>query len=244
MRIPSFIPVIAAGVSLSAQAAFYTYSFTGINATIPDADSSGYVNSQTISEGTQGNYLGGNLSVADVVVRLDVSGGWNGDLYAYLRHETAGGTGFAVLLDRVGTTAGNPLGSGLNGFGSDGDGSPFRLTDSASYSDVHGGSFPSYAGHLTGTWQVDQSGGANSLISFHELNPVGTWSLFVADLSGENVSTLNGWGLEITAVPEPVNVALSAFAGILLVVIFARSRSLRSRIHHLRVAVVQWIDAV
>jgi subtilisin-like proprotein convertase family protein len=244
MRIPSFIAVIAAGVSLSAQAALYTYSFTGINATIPDTDSSGYVNSQTISEGTQGNYLGGNLSVADVVVRLDVSGGWNGDLYAYLRHETVGGTGFAVLLDRVGTTAGNPLGSGLNGFGSDGDRSPFRLTDSASYSDVHGGSSPTYAGQLTGTWQVDQSGGANSLVSFHELNPVGTWSLFVADLSGENVSTLNSWGLEITAVPEPVDVALSVFAAILLVVYVARSPVAQNQIHHWRVAVVQWINAV
>src|ERR1035437_540762 len=130
MRIPSFIAVIAAGVSLSAQAAFYTYSFTGINATIPDADSSGYVNSQTISQGTQGNYLGGNLSVADVVVRLDVSGGWNGDLYAYLRHETAGGTGFAVLLDRVGTTAGNPLGAGAYGVGAGGGGGSFWLARS------------------------------------------------------------------------------------------------------------------
>src|ERR1035437_7842751 len=115
MRIPSFIAVIAAGVCLSAQAALYTYSCTGINATIPDADSSGHADSQTISEGTQGNYLGGNLSVADVVVRLDVSGGWNGDLYAYVRHQTAGGTGFTVLLDRVGTMTGNPLGSDLSG---------------------------------------------------------------------------------------------------------------------------------
>jgi hypothetical protein len=231
MKASTFVAVIATGVSLPVQAALYTYSFTGINANIPDADPSGYANNQTISEGTQGNYLGGNLSVADVVVRLDVSGGWNGDLYAYLRHQTAGGTGFTVLLDRVGTTTGNPLGSGLSGFGPGGDGTPFRLTDSASYGDVHAGSSPIYAGHLTGTWQVDQSGGANSFVSFHGLNPLGTWSLFFADLSGDNVSTLNGWGLEITAVPEPVNVALGLFG-----VLFAGVTAVQWRLKRLRSA--------
>ena len=50
--------------------------------------------------------------------------------------------------------------------------------------------------------------------------------------------------MDITAVPEPVNIALGIFAGLFLVVIVARSRSVRSRVQHWRVAVVQWIDAV
>jgi hypothetical protein len=224
MNISTFIAVIAASISLPAQAALYTYSFTGINTAIPDNDPSGYVNSQTINEGTQGNVLGGNLSVVEVVVRLDVSGGWNGDLYAYLRHQTTGGTGFTVLLDRVGTTPGNPLGSGLSGFGPDEAGNSFRLTDSALDSDVHNGSSPTYNDHLTGTWRVDQSGGANSFVSFHGLNPLGTWSLFFADLSGDEVSTLNGWSLEVTAVPEPVDVALGLFGVLFAGVSAARWR--------------------
>ena len=40
----------------------------------------------------------------------------------------------------------------------------------------------------------------------------GTWTLFFADdASGGGTSTLNSWSLGITAVPEPVNVALAFF---------------------------------
>lgn len=46
-------------------------------------------------------------------------------------------------------------------------------------------------------------------------NPNGTWSLFFADLSAGDVSTLKGWSLDITAVPEPVNAALAVFGGLL-----------------------------
>jgi hypothetical protein len=69
--------------------------------------------------------------------------------------------------------------------------------------------------------------------------------LFFADVSaGGGTSTLNGWSLDITAVPEPVNVALCIFAGVFLVVIVARSRPLRNQVQRWRVAVVQWINAV
>src|SRR6185436_3181857 len=40
-----------------------------------------------------------------------VNGGWNGDLYAYLRHDTPTGTGFTVLLNRVGRTSQSAPGS-------------------------------------------------------------------------------------------------------------------------------------
>ena len=38
----------------------------------------------------------------------------------------------------------------------------------------------------------------------------GSWQFF-ADQSGGNTSTLNGWSLDITTVPEPVNVAMAIF---------------------------------
>jgi hypothetical protein len=227
MRNWSFIALVGVVIGLPLQAALYTYNFGNINAVIPDNSGTGYANNQTIDEGTQLNFLGGNLSIASVVVRLDISGGMNGDLYAYVRHQTANGTGFTVLLDRVGTAPGNPLGSTLSGFGPDGLGNPFRLTDSAAYGDVHNAADPGYNGHLAGTWRVDQSVAGNSFTSFQGLNPLGTWSLFLADYSGENVSTLNGWGLEITAVPEPVTVAGLIFSGLCLA--GAAARRLRAR---------------
>jgi hypothetical protein len=42
-------------------------------------------------------------TITDVNVGLQLSGGWNGDLYAYLVHSS----GFAVLLNRVGRGTGN-----------------------------------------------------------------------------------------------------------------------------------------
>jgi hypothetical protein len=78
------------------------------------------------------------------------------------------------------------------------------------------------------------------------MNPNGTWTLFIADLSAGAQSQLVGWSLNVTAaeVPEPVNVALGIFAGVFLMVILVRSRPVLQRIHQLRAAVVQWLNAV
>jgi len=48
-------------------------------------------------------------------------------------------------------------------------------------------------------------------LSFNGLNPNGTWTLFFADLSGGDASTLVSWGLDIAAVPEPTTWALVGF---------------------------------
>jgi hypothetical protein len=55
---------------------------------------------------------------------------------------------------------------------------------------------------------------------------------------------LVSWRLDITAVPEPVTVALGVFAGVFLVVILARSRRVRDQIRRWRTAAVRWSDAV
>lgn len=43
-----------------------------------------------------------------------------------------------------------------------------------------------------------------------------TWTLFFADGVNGDQTTLNGWSLDITAVPEPVNVVMGIF-GVVLV---------------------------
>jgi hypothetical protein len=84
------------------------------------------------------------------------------------------------------------------------------------------------SGQLTGTWQADgrnidpnsapasfDAAGTAGLGDYNGLNPNGTWTLFFADLSGGAQSTVVSWGLDITAVPEPANVALGIFGGLL-----------------------------
>src|SRR5258708_32156517 len=63
--------VLALG--FSARGASYVFN---VNATIPDGDLNGFQNSQTIS-GFSGN-------ISDVNVTLVISGGFNGDYYAFL----------------------------------------------------------------------------------------------------------------------------------------------------------------
>jgi hypothetical protein len=141
-----------------------------------------------------------------VAVSLQLSSGWTGDLYAYLVHDT----GFAVLLDRVGMPSpafGYGAGSmnvlladdGFNGGGS--------------FASIHGG-----GANASGTWNPDGSGITSlpgSLGSFLSTSPNGTWSLFVADLSGGGLTTVQSWGLQmdIVAVPEVETWVAAALAG-------------------------------
>ncbi len=209
--------VAIVGMSLSARAAF-DYSWN-VNAAIPDANPSGYVNNQAIGMTTQGNNLPANPIIASVTgVRLTLSGGWNGDLYAYLRYEVTGvGVGFTTLLNRVGTSPGNPVGSTVAGFNN------IFLT-AGSGLDIHNVVTPA----ADTTYQVDQTGSSPTFNSFVGLDPtVGTWSIFFADLSGSHVSTLDSWGLTLEVVPEPVNVALGIFGGIGGIAALVRWRSQR-----------------
>ncbi len=207
------IILLGAGLLLgaSAQAALLHYQFNGLNALIPDGNVNGYQNAQTISG------LGVHESViTDVNVRLNFSGGYNGDLYVYLSHSS----GFSVLLNRAGRTGGNSFGYGDAGFN-------VWLDDSAA-GDIH-----NYGGNsgapLAGTYQpdarnvnpatvTDLSSRSAFLSAFNGLDPNGTWTLFVADVSGGDANTLVSWELEITAVPEPTIWALGIFGGVWLTV--------------------------
>lgn len=183
---------------LPARAALYVTGWTnGVNATfanagmVPDGNFSGWVDSRTVSAAPAGTITG-------VAVNLNLTGGWNGDLYAYL----VNGSGFTVLLNHVGGTANGGYGNAGNGFN-------VQLSDggTAGLHNYTGNG----AGVLTGTWQADGAGFG----SFVGLNPNSTWHLFIADLSSGGISTVQSWGLQmdIVAVPEVETWVAAALAG-------------------------------
>src|SRR6185312_4852833 len=77
----------------------FTYSSGTLNVAITDGSPVGISSSATFSG------LSGYIS--SIQVNLDITGGFNGDLYAYL---AGPGGQTAILLNRVGVTAGNGLG--------------------------------------------------------------------------------------------------------------------------------------
>jgi subtilisin-like proprotein convertase family protein len=146
-----------------------------------------------VSDLTVGTTVGG------LTVDLNISGGYNGDLYAYL---VAPNRTLVMLLNQPGASA--------NGFGASGAGMTITLQDGAGTQ----GSIQSVTSSsvLSGTYNA-----ANSLAGINGSVADGNWTLYFADLSsGGGTSTLNSWSLGITAVPEPVNMALTDF-GVVLV---------------------------
>src|SRR5262249_13254642 len=159
------------------------------NTTIPDNNPNGLANTHVISSAI------GSLS--DVNVKLLVTNGWNGDLFAYVVHES----GFAVLLNRVGRTTAAPVGDADAGFdvtfddqSTNGDVHIYRLT-------LNGSHNTPLAGPLTNAWApdgrsmdpgvvLDTDARTEFLSSFNGLNANGSWTLFVADVEGGDVSTL------------------------------------------------------
>ena len=136
--------------------------------------------------------------VLGVTINLNINGGYNGDLYAYLI--APNGT-LVVLMDQPGV--------GVNGFGAYGSGLNNLTLSDAGSTGIQGETSGSI---LTGTYQA-----AGSLSAFNGSAANGPWTLFFADLaSGGGTAELTGWTLNLTVVPEPVELALGLFAAMLL----------------------------
>jgi subtilisin-like proprotein convertase family protein len=193
--------VILVGLLLGLSSAFgqsqvtVTNSFKSINAVIPDASNIGLDDTRNVT-------LPGLGSITDLKVNLTVAGGFNGDLYCYLRHES----GFVVLLNRPGRSAANDLGSEQPGMKVSFSQDAFR--------DIHTcqNSCPLNAA-VAGEWAPDgrqadprqclqNSPRNSSLASFAGLNPNGKWTLFLADMNPGSQATLVEWSLVITATPR------------------------------------------
>jgi len=183
--------------TLASQATLYTTNWNSGFANgqvVPDNNLSGWSDTRTVSAIPAGTFN-------SLAVTLHLTGGWNGDLYAYLVHDT----GFTVLLDHVGAGLSGPFGYGDAGMG---------VTLASSGTSIHQyGGINTFSGAPTGTWQTDNTSG--SLGSFLTTNPNGSWSLFIADTSGGGVTTVAEWGLQmdIVAVPEVETWVAAALAG-------------------------------
>ncbi|HYV39580.1 MAG TPA: HYR domain-containing protein, partial [Gemmataceae bacterium] len=176
-----------------------------VGAPIPDNNINGLASTKTFS-----STIG---IVSDLNVTFKTTGGYNGDLFVYLVHDS----GFSVLLNRVGRTSTDPFGYGDAGFN--------MTFDDQAASDVHlyrfalfGNNTTPLGGALTNSWMpdgraadpftvVDTDTRTELLSSFNGLNPNGSWTLFAADLSAVDAATLDSWGLEVCGdLPLPASV--------------------------------------
>ncbi len=148
----------------------------------------------------QGTVSGEGTVVTAITVGFNITGGFDGNLYAYL---VAPNGEVVTLLNHIGTGTFGSLASGFD--------SSFLLSGTSG-EDLSSPTANGTPGQqLTGTFLV------SGLTRFNGDNPNGTWTLFFADtVAGGGTSVLNSWTLNITAVPEPVALALAVFAAMLL----------------------------
>jgi len=161
---------------------------------IPNSSPIGVAFSGTVSDIPAGQTISG------LTVGLDLSGGFNGYLYAYL--DAPGGTQVA-LMNEPGWSPGDPLNDS-------GPGMAITLEDTGAVN----GSIQNATGSavLTGSYNA-----AGLLAGFNGLAPDGTWTLFFADeVSGGGTSTLNDWSLDISTVPEPGITGLAMMGGLMI----------------------------
>jgi len=169
---------------------------------VPDGNVTGWNDMRTLT-GIAEN------AILDVNVTLRLTGGWNGDLYAYLTHDS----GFTVLLNRAGRT-------GDDGFGYGDAGLDVIFDDGAANGDFHAyQAVPGYATSIAdgSLWApdgrnvspltvLDSDLPSAFLSGFNGLDPNGNWTLFVADVGSGEVSTVARWGLTIEAEYRAVGV--------------------------------------
>lgn len=193
---PLFVLLLGVGSATAATIVTETFSLS-TSAVIPDNDLSGLV--QTITPSTSID------SVNSITLTLNTTGGWNGDMYAYLWHDGV----LSVLINRPGRTTATPDGSATSGM-------TLTLADSAA-TDLHLAS-----GALSGTFQpdgrdihplsaLDTSPRTDALADFASHPATGDWRLYIADVAAGGEATLTSWSLSITgptSVPEPSSAML------------------------------------
>jgi subtilisin-like proprotein convertase family protein len=218
-KISLLLLLLSAGAFSLNAAVTETYSYSGLNLAIPDGSASGVTLTFNPSSAI--------TSINSVRVSLDISSDSNGSLYSYLSHDSS----IAILLNRPGRTASNLAGYDDHGFN-------VTFDDSLVNRDIHvynSIEAPAAGMQLTGNWQsdarnVDPDQVLNTtprtadLTSFASLNANGNWTLFLAGLESGGTTTLNGWSVEVTGVPEPLTCTLGT--GVLLLG-FAAYRRLR-----------------
>ncbi len=182
-------PLFALGLLLAtlgtapAQGLQYVEAFTNGPAVgpVPDGNPVGAVFTGTVSDATAG-FTFGTLSL-----ELNLSGGFNGNLYAYL--VAPNGTQ-VTLMDQPGVSDSDP-------FGAAGPGMNITLQDT----DAANGPIQNETSDavLTGAYSP-----AAALAAFAGAPVDGAWHLFFADLvAGGGTTTVESWALTVSVVPEP-----------------------------------------
>jgi len=189
---------LALALSGGAKAGEYTNNAGGIV-----ADNSPLGLTQTIT-GTDAGVI------SSVSVVLNLSGGYNGDLQAYLAYNDGSASYAVMLLDRIG---GGSLAASGSGFGTGATTTDYASLSAAGVTLVDGAGSSIHdvapgAGLAVGvgTYTPDSTMSFNSV--FTGLGGSGTWTLYIADLAGGGQSTLVSWGLAVVTVPEPQTWAL------------------------------------
>jgi len=195
------------GLALAFSAAATIVNSGTLDTAITDGSPVGITSSLDVS---------GSGLIGDVSVHLNITGGYNGDLYGYLVLQSADSTTTtAILLNRVGRgeSGVSSFGYSTVGFGS--------ITLGTSGTDIHTVQTPTGAVTYSADGRTvnpngDFSGATRTagLDGFTGINANGTWTLFLADMSSGGQSTLVSWGLDITVVPEPVTWALIVFGSL------------------------------
>jgi subtilisin-like proprotein convertase family protein len=200
MKKPLMLTLLLSSGALSLTAAVTeVFPYVGVNQLIPDGNASGMCLTYDIASTI--------TSIDSVRVSLDISSDSNGSLYAYLVHDGA----ISVLLNRSGRTAANLAGYDDYGF-------DITLDDSLINRDIHVYNTiqsPTPGSKLTGLWQsdgrnldpdavLDSTSRDATLNSLGSKDANGTWRLYFASLESGGTTTLNGWSLEVTGVPEPM----------------------------------------
>ena len=173
-----------------------TYGTGSGGLAIPDGSPVGVASQMLFNQNTTGNQMIG------VTVDLTISGGYNGNLYAYLISPT--GT-LVVLMNQPGSAPFYAPGSGMN-----------VTLDSSASTGIQ--SAPeTYLQTLSGTFAPLGSLNAIAAPLANSGTGQGTWTLFFADLTrGGGQAYLDSWSLNLTVVPEPVSLALGLFVAMLL----------------------------
>lgn len=211
--LPFFLPTFSALAAGTITP--ITQSWSGILG-IPDNDGVGASNTITLS-------VTGEAQIEIIEIQVEIEGGWNGDLYAYLVHDGK----ISVLLNRPGRTL-------LNAEGSASSGMNLLFSDNAT-SDVHV-ALPN-SGTPVGSFQpdgrttdplavLDTDARTAPLSVFGNQNANGAWTLFLADQGAGEVSTLKSWTLSVSLVPEP---STSILAGLSVIgLVLRRNRGVSS----------------
>jgi hypothetical protein len=235
VKILFLVLVLAGSLGLTAHGAVYGYAFDSGFANggnIPDGNMTGFTDSRLLTTGA------GDFSISSVTVRLNISGGFNGDLYGYLSYNGV----LVPLVNRVGVGSGNASGYSDAGFN-------VTLSSALGNTDIHHyGASPTLngSGQVIGTYAPDgrvisptsgaasfDAAGSTGLGAFNGMNPNGTWDLVFFDTSGGGgTSHLISYELDITAVPETVNVALAGFGGLFALVGALRTQRFRRLLRH------------